>query len=156
MTKLRLTPLAFLPLLFACAAPAGDDAPASTDDAALTAWSAVLRCNGAVVDVDATSRRHLQVVVTDPAAVHWLSSHPGAGGAGLANAKHEVIVSGWSTHDVVSAADVTGFDQLGFADEDALLAQARVTRQPGGLLVRLVTRDHGHEVETANWFFRGC
>jgi hypothetical protein len=150
-------------LLFStgCVAAAGDDPVDELDqDVDQTiSWHAMLRCGGGlgvVVDVDLAQRRDVQVVVRDPAAVAWLSSHPGDGGAGTANAKHEIILHGWTTRGVFASADFSELVVRGYFVEDAVTPAAYARRDGSGLRVRLVSWASGHEIETANWWFADC
>jgi hypothetical protein len=152
MTKLSLVSF----VLAGCLAT-GDETQLD-QQATTVVWQATLHCGGqgVVVDVNRDERRDLQAVVRDPAAVAWLAGHPGDGGAGVPNAKHEIIVRGSVTRGVFSPADFSGFDQVGFSVADALLPEAHVARDGSGLRVRLVSWASGHEIETANWWFADC
>jgi hypothetical protein len=153
--KLSLS-FSLLVLLAGCSGASAED-PQSTDEAlGGTAWHEVLDCHGAVVDADANERRHLQIVVRDPSAVAWLSAHPGAGNAGVPNAKGEIIVDGFAHHGVFAPGDFSGFTRSAYSVADALLPEAHVDRDGGGVKIRLVTWRSGSEVETANWYFPHC
>ncbi len=150
-----MTKYLLLSLLAACTTT--DTAPVA-QESQTTRWQAMLNCGsvGVVVDADRDERRHLQVVVRDPAAVAWLSSHPGDAGVGTANAKHEVIISGTVTRGVFAAQDFQAVSEVGFFVEDGLTPAAHAFRDGDGLRVQLVSWATGSEVETANWWFASC
>ncbi len=145
-------------LLCSCVDDPADETALAAEEGSARPWQATVSCGdgGVVVDVDRDERRSLQAVIRDPHAVAWLSSHPGDGGAGLANTKGEIILHGTVTRGVFTPDDFTGFDMRGYTVSDALLPQAHVRRENGGLRVQLVSWASGHEVETANWWFAGC
>lgn len=140
------------------AEPHTDDEAKDLQPSSGTHWNAVLHCggDGVVVDVDQDERRHLQAVVRDDGAVAWLSTHPGAGPAGIPNQHGEIIVRGIATKGVFSPVDFTSVSQRGYSVADALLPEAYASREGSGLRVRLVTWASGHEVETSNWYFADC
>lgn len=140
-----------------CLASASDEDPGTIDQAELgSRWSSIMHCGGLVIDVNPDARQLLQAVVSDPNAVHWLSSHPGDGGAGTQNAKHEVILQGAATRGVFHPGDFTQFTQSGYAVADAFLPEAFVRREGSGVRVQLVSWASGHQIETSNWWFGGC
>jgi hypothetical protein len=152
--------LCLLVLTTGCLAAAGDDTVDQLDQEVgqTIPWHAVLRCggDGVVVDVDLAERRDVQVVVRNPAAVAWLSSHPGDGGTGMANAKHEIILRAMTIHGVFAPADFSVLVVRGYFSNDSFTPAAYAGREGTGLRVRLVSWASGHEVETANWWFADC
>lgn len=101
-------------------------------------------------------RRHLQVVVRDPHAVAWLSSHPGDGDTSKPNDKGEIILQGLVKNPVYSPRDFVGFTHLGYFVTDRPLPHARVRREGHGLRVSMVSWVTWSEVEKSNWHFDHC
>ncbi|MDB4933511.1 MAG: hypothetical protein JWP87_483 [Labilithrix sp.] len=145
-------------VLAGCAAPTEETVDGSESALSSSPWEAAVTCggHGLTVDVDRNERRHLQAVIRDPGAVAYLGSHPGAGASGKPNAHGEIVIEGFVTRGVFSAADFGGFRHSAFSVADALLPEAYVNREGDGVRVRLVTWASGHEVETSNWFFPHC
>ena len=55
---------------------ASEDSGSTGDDQDLISWQKVLDCEGAVVDVDSSERRSLQIVVRDPKAFGAMDAMP--------------------------------------------------------------------------------
>ena len=157
MKRSALIPL-FL-LSSACGAPPNDSAEASASADTAIAWEAAIRCDGAVLDVNANERRDVQFVIRDAQAIDSLthSADLPSVAPGTINAAGEFILSGhvsrgiFHTADFASAQVKNGTSVFGFvtvAGNNAGAPGAGGGGDPSDLLIWFG--------EYTNWRFRSC
>lgn len=147
----------------ACAAPA-DDAPTDSTESALDAtWQKLLTCDGgaAVLDVNGSERRNLQLVIRDQNIVRWLNQ---AGVVHSAYGATEVILSGWTGR--VNWSDALGPrleaqpygapGVFGVGDFHEMIANHDTYEGGFGSFVRVAREGAGVKVQFGTIEKRGC
>ncbi len=165
--------LPILVLLSACAAPAEEATEAN--DLTRSFWQPLLVCNGggAVLDVDAAERRHLQFVVRDSNAISYVTGairqqmrlNRGNG--------REIIAGGYSQEGAFAPGDFRSF----YEEATDYTSRIDVAREGRGVRIRFSLHRReggfctdwcsetccggyagGHDAfdELASWYFDDC
>ncbi|OQW46983.1 MAG: hypothetical protein A4S09_16190 [Proteobacteria bacterium SG_bin7] len=138
------------------------------------AWEKILTCDGgsAVVDVNTSERRNVQLVIRDQHVVNYLRPT----GAFNTNNNGEIIVSGWQSQGIFQPRDFHGFSNSFTSAHDKTIY---VWRDGAGLKIKVEasgTRvgtcggqcedptssscegrcNETYKYEVANWIFRYC
>jgi len=144
------------------------------DNPAHAGWQKLLTCDdgSAVVDVNTSERRSVQLVIRDKHAVNYL----GSSGAFPSYGRGEIVVSGWQESGVFQPQDFRGFSASFTSANDKT---TYVWRDGVGLRIEIEasgTRmgtcggqcedplssscegrcNESYRYEVANWHFRSC